>query len=43
MIACVEEPALIAKILGHIRTREALVGLEARAPPADHEDASELS
>jgi hypothetical protein len=43
VIACVEEPALIAKILGHIRAREALVGLEARAPPADHEDASELS
>jgi hypothetical protein len=38
VIACVEEPALIAKILGHARAREALVGLEARAPPADHED-----
>ena len=43
VIACVEEPALIRKILGHVRAREALVVLEARAPPADHEEASELS
>jgi hypothetical protein len=33
VIACVEEPALIAKILEHIRSQEELVGLEARAPP----------
>jgi hypothetical protein len=43
VIACVEEPALIAKILEHIRSQDELVGLEARAPPAGHEDASELS
>ena len=42
VIACVEEPALIAKILGHVRAREELGGLEARAPPVDRTDKLEL-
>ena len=33
MIACVEEPALIAKILGHVQARDELVISKARAPP----------
>ncbi len=35
VIACVEEPALIAKILEHVRARDELGGVEARAPPVD--------
>ena len=42
VIACVEEPALIAKILGHVRAREELGGLEARAPPVGRTDKFEL-
>jgi hypothetical protein len=42
VIACVEEPALIAKILGHIRTRDELASLDARAPPVDQTDALKL-
>ena len=33
MIACIEDPPLIAKILGHIRLREALLCSTPRAPP----------
>lgn len=33
VIACIEDPPLIHKILGHIRRREALTGGTARAPP----------
>ena len=33
MIACIEEPLLIAKILGHVQQREALNDPLARAPP----------
>jgi hypothetical protein len=33
VIACIEEPPLIAKILGHVRRREALIGSTPRAPP----------
>jgi ribosomal protein S27E len=42
VIACVEEPALIAKILGHVRAREKLASLDARAPPVDQTDALKL-
>jgi hypothetical protein len=33
VIACIEDPPLIAKILGHVRRREALIGNTARSPP----------
>jgi hypothetical protein len=35
VIACIEDPPLIAKSLGHVRSREAGEAAEARAPPAD--------
>jgi hypothetical protein len=33
VIACIEDPPLITKILGHVRQREALLGNHTRAPP----------
>ena len=33
VIACIEEPQLIAKILGHVRARDEATSLEVRAPP----------
>ena len=33
IITCIEEPQLIRKILGQVRKRETLAGIEARAPP----------
>jgi hypothetical protein len=33
VIACVEDPPLIAKILAHVRRREALFESTPRAPP----------
>jgi hypothetical protein len=33
VIACIEEPALIARILGHVQRRDALTGITARGPP----------
>jgi len=35
VIACIEDPPLIRKILEHVRQREALNGMAARGPPAD--------
>jgi hypothetical protein len=35
VIACIEVPPLIRKILGHIQRREALSGIPARGPPPD--------
>jgi hypothetical protein len=43
VIACVEEPALIAKILGHVQARDAAVGTDARAPPGDMQEALRLN
>ncbi len=43
VIACVEEPALIAKILEHVRTRDELGGVEARAPPVDQAEGFKLN
>jgi len=37
VIACIEDPPLIAKILGHVQQREALNNLLARAPPGHQE------
>ena len=33
VIACIEEPQLIRKILRHVRKRETLAGIEAWVPP----------
>jgi len=33
VIACIEDPPLIAKILAHVQRREALFGNHTRAPP----------
>ena len=33
VIACIEDPPLIAKILGHVQRRKALTGTAARGPP----------
>ena len=35
VIACIEDPPLIAKILEQVRSREAGAVMQARAPPAD--------
>jgi hypothetical protein len=37
VIACIEEPALIARILGHVQQREELNGPLTRAPPEQQE------
>lgn len=42
VIACIEEPALIAKILGHVHKRDELTGIEARGPPARGEETLQL-
>jgi hypothetical protein len=36
VISCVEDPPLIAKILGHIERRETLITSAPRAPPESH-------
>jgi hypothetical protein len=33
VIACIEDPPLIARILGHVRQRELLIDSTPRAPP----------
>jgi len=35
VVACIEDPPLIAKILGHVQRREALTGRAARGPPVN--------
>ncbi len=42
VIACIEEPLLIAKILGHVQQREELNGSLARAPPGHQEQTFNL-
>ena len=42
VIACIEDPPLIAKILGHVRSREAGAAAQARAPPADSQQVLKL-
>jgi len=42
VIASIEEPALIRKILVHVRAREEQAGVAARAPPAVWPQKSEL-
>ena len=43
VIASIEEPALIAKILGHVRARDELGGVEVRAPPVDQAEGFKLN
>jgi hypothetical protein len=33
IITCIEDPPLIAKILGHVRSHEAVAAIKARGPP----------
>ena len=42
MIASIEDPQLIRKILGHVRQGEGLVSAEARRPPGEQEQALKL-
>jgi len=42
VIACIEDPPLIAKILGHVRSRAAAEAVQARAPPANSQRALKL-
>lgn len=42
VIASIEEPGLIAKILGHVQPCDAAVGPDARAPPGDLQEALRL-
>jgi len=34
VIACIEDPLLMVKILGHVQRPEAAATMQARAPPA---------
>ena len=43
VIACIEAPPLIAKILGHVRSHEAVAAIQARAPPAEERTALKLT
>jgi len=42
VIACIEEPQLIAKILGHVRARDEATSIEVRAPPGSVEGVLKL-
>jgi hypothetical protein len=42
VIACIEDPPLIAKILGHVRWREAAATMQPRAPPFEAQDTLNL-
>jgi hypothetical protein len=42
VVACIEDPPLIAKILGHVRLHEAVAAIQARAPPADSQQVLKL-
>ena len=43
VVACIEDPPLIAKILGHVRSHEAVATIQARAPPAEERTAWKLA
>ena len=38
VIACIEDPPLIEKMLGHVQRRQALIGSAARGPPDSASD-----
>jgi hypothetical protein len=42
VIACIEDPPLIRKILAHVRSREAAATCQARAPLVPQEEALNL-
>jgi hypothetical protein len=42
VIACIEDPQLIRKILGHVGKRDELTGIEARGPPERGEEMLQL-
>jgi hypothetical protein len=42
VIACIEEPALIARILGHVQQRLEFDNILARAPPGHQEQTFKL-
>jgi hypothetical protein len=42
VIACIEDPQLIRKILGQVRQRDALTGIEARGPPGRGKETLQL-
>ena len=42
VIACIEDPQLIRKILGHVHRRDELTGIEARGPPGRGEETLQL-
>jgi hypothetical protein len=43
VIACIEDPPLIAKILGHVPSHEAVAAIQARAPPTQERTALKLT
>ena len=43
VIACIEDPPLIAKILGHVRSHETVAAIQARAPPTQERTALKLT
>ena len=42
VIACIEDPQLIRKILGHVHKRDELTVIEARGPPGRGEETLQL-
>jgi hypothetical protein len=43
VIACIDDPPLIAKILGHVRSRAPATAIQVRGPPADAQQALQLT
>lgn len=43
VIACIDDPPLIAKVLGHVRSRAPATATQARGPPADAQPALQLT
>jgi hypothetical protein len=43
VIACIDDPPLIAKILGHVRSHEALAAIQARALPTQERTTLKLT
>ena len=43
VIACIEDPLLIVKILGHVQRREAAATIQARAPPTGSQQTLSLT
>jgi hypothetical protein len=43
VIACIEDPQLIRKILGHVQARNRPASSSARAPPAPEEETRRLN